>query len=77
MSTLACALLRHDTRDRWIGDLRAVFCVTCDCLIVPGTGDPHEAPSVTTARRAPDPGPSPRATRIPGARRAAVAAVTG
>lgn len=34
MNTTACVTLRHDLRSRWIGDLRAVFCVTCDCLCV-------------------------------------------
>jgi hypothetical protein len=29
VSATACALLRHDVRPRWIGDLLAMWCHTC------------------------------------------------
>lgn len=29
MSATACALLRHDVRPRWIGDVLAAWCHTC------------------------------------------------
>lgn len=43
MSQSACALLRHDVRPRWIGDLQAAFCHSCGCLWIPEPTDP--APS--------------------------------
>lgn len=40
MSTLACTLLRHDVRPRWIGDLLAQWCHTCGCLFIPEPASP-------------------------------------
>ena len=42
--TLACVLLRHDIRPRWIGDLLAHYCATCDDLIITGPDLPVSGP---------------------------------
>ena len=35
MTPEACHMLRHDINPRWIGDLLAAFCATCNHLFVP------------------------------------------
>lgn len=51
--SLACVLLRHDVRARWIGDLRAAYCATCDCIYVPNR---HDAPQGRAAGTFPSAG---------------------
>lgn len=31
----ACAVLRHHTVERWVGDIRAIRCLECDCMYFP------------------------------------------
>jgi hypothetical protein len=40
VSATACALLRHDVIPRWIGSLRAAYCLTCEHLWITEPIDP-------------------------------------
>ena len=43
-------MLRHDINPRWIGDLLAAFCATCNHLVVPLPSSPPAIAAVSGAR---------------------------
>lgn len=53
MSATACALLKHDVRPRWVGDLLAAWCHTCQPghLLIPEPAFPLGSHSPLAAQR--------------------------